>query len=260
MTTFNEILGTTHSSARQEVKKRYKLLSSKCHPDKGGSNGLFRLVKLAFEMVNKGLGDKSISQHQDFNENTERQLKIQIALLNDELVEQKSKNQTLSQELRKSELKNSELETEIQEQNYKIAALERQFDSKKANSQSSSSTHFYILVAVAIILVTIAFIKHSRKIEELLNQEPIVQTAPLKTKSVKDIYTLHIGSFRHFKNVKALEKKLLERGYQVEITTDQELYIVMLSLEVAQPRIDEIIDDIYSITSLRPKIVNNVQR
>ena len=259
MTTFNEILGTTNSSAPQEAKKRYKLLSSKCHPDKGGSNGLFRLVKLAFEMVNKGLGDKNISQHQDFNEDTERQLKLQIAQLNDELVEQKSKNQMLSQELRKSELKNSKLEKEILEQKYKIAALEGQFDSKKDNSPSSSSTQFYILVAIAIILVTFAFLKHGRKIEDSLNQETLVQSALLKTTNNEGKHTLHIGSFRHFQNVKSLEKKLLERGYKVRITTDQELYIVTVTLEVARPRLDEIIDDINSFTSLKPKIVNNPQ-
>ena len=259
MTTFNEILGTTKSSDPQEVKKRYKLLSSKCHPDKGGSNGLFRLVKLAFDMVNKGFGDKSILQHQDFNEDTERQLKLQIAQLNEDLVEQKNKNETLTQELRKSESKNFKLENEIQEQNYKIAALDRQFDVKKDNSSSSSNAQFYVLVAIAIILVTFAFLKHNRKIIESFAPETLVQSAPLKTTKNQGKYTLYVGSFRHFENVKNLEKKLLEREYQVSITTDQELYIVMVTLEVTRARLDEVIDDIHSFTSLTPQIVNSLQ-
>lgn len=74
MTTFNEILGTTNSSAPQEAKKRYKLLSFKCPPDKCGSYGLFRLVKLASDMVNKGSGDKKTRSIKGVNEGTERRL------------------------------------------------------------------------------------------------------------------------------------------------------------------------------------------
>lgn len=56
MTTFHEILGTTDQSTKSEIKARYRKLSNQCHPDKGGSAELFKLVKLAYEKVSKGYG------------------------------------------------------------------------------------------------------------------------------------------------------------------------------------------------------------
>ncbi|GAL03402.1 hypothetical protein JCM19237_6296 [Photobacterium aphoticum] len=37
MTTFHDILGTDNQTPTADIKRRYKLLSSRCHPDKDGT-------------------------------------------------------------------------------------------------------------------------------------------------------------------------------------------------------------------------------
>ncbi|WP_332308887.1 hypothetical protein [Enterovibrio coralii] len=57
MTTFNELLGTKSGDSDTVIKQRYKLLSHRVHPDKGGSKALMQLVRHAYENVSKGKGD-----------------------------------------------------------------------------------------------------------------------------------------------------------------------------------------------------------
>lgn len=56
MTSFHDILGTTASMSREDIKKRYKMLSNRSHPDKGGSKALMQMVRQAYEQVMKGNG------------------------------------------------------------------------------------------------------------------------------------------------------------------------------------------------------------
>ncbi|MGF1702820.1 DnaJ domain-containing protein [Photobacterium makurazakiensis] len=58
MTSFHEILGTDNNSTPAEIKRCYKQLSSRCHPDKGGSKTLMQMVSQAYEKVVAGNGDE----------------------------------------------------------------------------------------------------------------------------------------------------------------------------------------------------------
>lgn len=61
MTTFNDILGTTSSDSAEVTKQRYKLLSLRVHPDKGGSKALMHLVRHSYDHISKGKGDLPVN-------------------------------------------------------------------------------------------------------------------------------------------------------------------------------------------------------
>ncbi|MGF1705381.1 hypothetical protein [Enterovibrio baiacu] len=61
MTTFNDLLGTSPNTPAATVKQRYKLLSARVHPDKGGSPALMHLVRHAYENVAKGKGQNLLT-------------------------------------------------------------------------------------------------------------------------------------------------------------------------------------------------------
>ncbi len=50
-TTFYEILELEPSATPEEIKAAYRQLSVKVHPDRGGSQALFRLVREAYETL-----------------------------------------------------------------------------------------------------------------------------------------------------------------------------------------------------------------
>ncbi|MGF1760749.1 molecular chaperone DnaJ [Photobacterium sagamiensis] len=56
MASFHDILGTDNNTSSDEVKRRYKLLSTRFHPDKGGSKVLMQLVSQAYDQIGKGKG------------------------------------------------------------------------------------------------------------------------------------------------------------------------------------------------------------
>ncbi|WP_241910730.1 J domain-containing protein [Enterovibrio norvegicus] len=61
MTTFNDLLGTSPDASAATVKQRYKLLSSRVHPDKGGSQALMHLVRHSYENAAKGKGQNLLT-------------------------------------------------------------------------------------------------------------------------------------------------------------------------------------------------------
>ncbi|MEJ2762896.1 hypothetical protein VV869_02810 [Photobacterium sp. MCCC 1A19761] len=56
MTTFHDILGTDRHTPADELKRRYKLLSSRLHPDKGGSKAMMQLLVQAYDKICQGKG------------------------------------------------------------------------------------------------------------------------------------------------------------------------------------------------------------
>ncbi|UXI00037.1 J domain-containing protein [Photobacterium sp. TY1-4] len=56
MTTFHDILGTDRHTPADELKRRYKLLSSRLHPDKGGSKAMMQLLVQAYDKISQGKG------------------------------------------------------------------------------------------------------------------------------------------------------------------------------------------------------------
>ncbi|WP_313689402.1 J domain-containing protein [Achromobacter sp. JD417] len=47
-----EVLGFTTQPNQEEIKKRYRQLAQKLHPDKGGNNFLMQLIQNAYEQLN----------------------------------------------------------------------------------------------------------------------------------------------------------------------------------------------------------------
>ncbi|MGR5141055.1 J domain-containing protein [Photobacterium sp. DNB23_23_1] len=62
MTTYFDILGIRKNTPVTDVKRRYKQLSSRCHPDKGGSKSMMQLVSQAYEKVLSGHGHEEAVQ------------------------------------------------------------------------------------------------------------------------------------------------------------------------------------------------------
>lgn len=94
MTTWNELLGVNAGETAAQVKQRYKRLSSRVHPDKGGSTGLMQLVSEAYQAVKSGKGDDS-ALGQTQNEGSQAALRSQVARLQKELAVLQQENRTL---------------------------------------------------------------------------------------------------------------------------------------------------------------------
>ncbi|MGF1723967.1 J domain-containing protein [Photobacterium nomapromontoriensis] len=101
MTTFYDILGTDKKTPPADVKRQYKLLSSRCHPDKGGSKSLMQLISQAYEKILSGNGHEEAVQTvfvksdaaSDIWQKKYRQLDADYKAL-------KSENQSLVQQLK----------------------------------------------------------------------------------------------------------------------------------------------------------------
>ncbi|WP_305465072.1 J domain-containing protein [Photobacterium leiognathi] len=96
MTTFHDLLGTTEHTTPSEIKKRYKLLSHRLHPDKLGSGALMQLVTLAYNEILQGNGSK-----------------ICESVINEKLILTKKYAQKLKQELESQRTKSVDLEQQI---------------------------------------------------------------------------------------------------------------------------------------------------
>ncbi|MGF1863248.1 DnaJ domain-containing protein [Photobacterium profundum] len=58
MTSFHDILGTNQDTPQSDIKRRYKHLSNRSHPDKGGSKALMQLISEAYKYVSEGKGQQ----------------------------------------------------------------------------------------------------------------------------------------------------------------------------------------------------------
>ncbi|WP_025674201.1 J domain-containing protein [Salinivibrio socompensis] len=94
MTTWNELLGVNAGETAEQVKQRYKRLSSRVHPDKGGSTGLMQLVSEAYQAIKAGKGEGS-ALGQSQREGNQAALRSQIARLQKELASLQQENRTL---------------------------------------------------------------------------------------------------------------------------------------------------------------------
>ncbi|RKF19840.1 J domain-containing protein [Alginatibacterium sediminis] len=111
MASFSQVLGLKKDISVELARKRYKALANRCHPDKGGSDALMNLVKISYQQVKSGNGDK-LAFFSDPNqlgqiEEKQRQLqrgKAQLIRQNQllkkqatlEIIETKSSNQSSS--------------------------------------------------------------------------------------------------------------------------------------------------------------------
>ena len=105
MTTYHELLGTTEYSTTSDIKKRYKLLSHRLHPDKSGSVILMQLISHAYNEVLCGNGNK----HYEL-----------IHINHDKILLTKKYAEKLKQELELQKINNIELEKQILELRKKL--------------------------------------------------------------------------------------------------------------------------------------------
>ena len=105
MTTYHELLGTSEEDSARNIKQRYRLLSARLHPDKGGSKAMMQLLSFAYEKVQGGCGNDNIDMLKvDFS--SEQQLKsmtLELARLKRELEGLRTENQSLKRDGRKAE-------------------------------------------------------------------------------------------------------------------------------------------------------------
>ncbi|CAL9967482.1 hypothetical protein VPHD479_0118 [Vibrio phage D479] len=94
-----ELLGVEPNATRSEVKKRYRQLSTKLHPDKNGSGPLFVLLKNSYEQILAGNGarDSQTAIQQEQPKQTHRyeddyidELETHVVKLNRQLREQQA--------------------------------------------------------------------------------------------------------------------------------------------------------------------------
>ncbi|KJG34386.1 molecular chaperone DnaJ [Photobacterium angustum] len=105
MTTYHELLGTTEYSTTSDIKKRYKLLSHRLHPDKSGSVILMQLISHAYNEVLCGNGNKHCEL---------------IHINHDKILLTKKYAEKLKQELELQKIDNIELEKQILELRKKL--------------------------------------------------------------------------------------------------------------------------------------------
>lgn len=99
MTTFNDILGTTSSDSAEAIKQRYKLLSIRVHPDKGGSKALMHLVRSAYDHAAKGRGDVPVNMPAAANSGRNVETERELARLRKEKEELQALNALLKTQL-----------------------------------------------------------------------------------------------------------------------------------------------------------------
>ncbi len=109
MTTFHELLGTEDGMSSAEVKKRFKSISMRVHPDRGGSDALMRIVSQSYNFVQKGQGNKEVFNSVTVEKGDVTQLKAKIRLLEKE-------NRQLKEAYDRSQKENSKLKVEIKDQ------------------------------------------------------------------------------------------------------------------------------------------------
>lgn len=107
MTTFNDILGTQRGDSEATVKQRYKLLSIRVHPDKGGSKALMHLVRHSYDNVTKGKGDHSLTLPKAITDSDHGPLKRELAAVKKERDELSALNQLLKTQLAQARKENS---------------------------------------------------------------------------------------------------------------------------------------------------------
>jgi cell division septation protein DedD len=288
MTTFHEILGTTKDSTTQEVKKRYKLLSAKCHPDKGGSNELFKLIKLAFDKVLAGYGQHQFFQQNDQEAVIEKQLRALITLLENERSKELNAKLNLNVELNGKRIKIEQLESELLQQSYKLVALEKKNNLAQKPSLNKKTLFSTVIMAILVAIAGYSVAERQYKdsptysINETnsiskTNTSTIVEQPPQEYKFVlrdsKDDnnvhslaktdtavvplpqgYRLFLGTFRNENNVKHLVKKLKESGYSVFIEQSNYSYRVIVSTH-SKENVNTTIKNLQKLTHLRARIM-----
>ena len=174
MTTFHELLGTDDNCSKAEIKKKYRQLSMKLHPDKEGSQALMRILSLAYQQVSKGNGNKKCSEvtiQRDLNNKAQQQqtvdLKKQVTLLIKEKTQLQALIERYQQEVGHAYNAGENrarqtlvlLQTTNNGLNEQLVLLQRQIDSSKSNGCLSENTFkkkCIAMVSAALVIIMLA--------------------------------------------------------------------------------------------------------
>ena len=121
MTTYFDILGVKKNTPLADVKRRYKLLSSRCHPDKGGSKSIMQMLSQAYEKVLTGHGHEEAVHVVYLKSNEQTAIwKKKCQQLEEQFTELKQQNEELERKLKaaREELKQKATPSD-DEKNYK---------------------------------------------------------------------------------------------------------------------------------------------
>ncbi|SIN84238.1 J domain-containing protein [Salinivibrio sp. ES.052] len=146
MITWNELLGVNVGESAEQIKQRYKRLSSRVHPDKGGSTGLMQLVSEAYQAIKAGKGDTS-ALGQSQREGSQAALRSQIARLQKELAALQQENRMLKSRQSSQQIpahltaKIAKLEFDNRQWREHCQKLERQHQSLEGQHQSLKREH-----------------------------------------------------------------------------------------------------------------------
>ncbi|PSV18121.1 hypothetical protein C0W59_02460 [Photobacterium kishitanii] len=173
MTTFHELLGTDDRCSKAEIKKKYRQLSVKLHPDKGGSQALMQMLSMAYQQVSKGNGNKKCSDIMIVNDNDREEGRQQVADLNKKislLIKEKNQLQALIERYQQqaSDAYNAGenqaqqtlvlLQTTNKRLNEQLLLLRRQIEENEINPSSSNkrlNKQFAVMIFSVLIIVVI---------------------------------------------------------------------------------------------------------
>ncbi|MFD2179610.1 J domain-containing protein [Veronia pacifica] len=137
MTTYHELLGTTQEDSAKNIKQRYRLLSARLHPDKGGSKSLMQLLTFAYENVQNGRGEDDIEMLKaDFS--SEQQLKVmtlEIARLKHEVEGLRAENLTLKSQGQSKEASSIDTNDAVEHLNRELAQVKVELSLLKEHRQ-----------------------------------------------------------------------------------------------------------------------------
>ncbi|SKC32297.1 Chaperone protein DnaJ [Photobacterium piscicola] len=209
MTTFHELLGTDDSCSTTEIKKKYRQLSNRLHPDKGGSQALMQMLSMAYQQVIKGEGNKKCSDailKQAEKNDQGNDFKSKIA----ELVKEKEKLQDLLEQHKQNVEhaftagENSARQTLLLLQaannslNKQLVFLRRQLDegeNKNSISKKSNKKYCFVMLFIlfVIIVVTGGFFHYQRQHQQPLSQAPDLVPVPIAAQ-VKNVIATQLAT------------------------------------------------------------------
>ncbi|WP_299021850.1 molecular chaperone DnaJ [uncultured Photobacterium sp.] len=108
MTSFHDILGTDEKTTSADVKRRYKLLSSRLHPDKGGSKALMQMIVQAYEKVNLGKGYEEAVRTIQLKDILAEGEKAKLKQLERDFIALKKLNEQLNQKFKEEQERNKQ--------------------------------------------------------------------------------------------------------------------------------------------------------
>lgn len=256
MSTFNEILGTTTAFSQQDLKKRYKLLSAKCHPDKGGSNELFKLIKLAFDKASTGYGEQKYKTVNEQSSEEVEQLKNRIKLLEKELSKEQLSKKAIAQDLKEKQLLISRLEEESQEKDYKILALEKQKSSVQDIEPRTSKIHIFSIILMAVLAATAGFTVSQRLSSETTTYNIITPNSFSQETVQKEQYELFLMALINADSAERVTKDLNNRGYNARISPASGYYKIIVTVQTNNKSdVNTVIDQLRSLTGSQARII-----